>query len=393
MRYLVTGGAGFIGSNTVDELVRRGHSVVVLDDLSSSKEDNLAESRNKISFIKGSITDLEVVRKAVHEAECVLHLAARTSVPRSVKDPIETNRINIDGTLNVLVAARDARVKRVVFAASSSAYGETPTLPKVETMQPQPISPYGVTKYVGELYGQTFGRCYGLENVALRYFNIFGPRQDPGSPYSGVLAKFCTAFLEDTQPVVFGDGEQTRDFTYVENAVVANLLACEAPNVSGKVFNVGVGGRISLNGVLRELGKITGKALEAKYETLRDGDIRDSQADISQAREFLGYEPKVTFEEGLARTFEWYRVTQTRPQVAGFESRITCQDFRVVWSHRSAADHPAWARRSCSRTTVAPAFFGPARPGSACLLRRVHRSSSPSEWCRCCGYRRAGFYP
>jgi UDP-glucose 4-epimerase len=312
MRYLVTGGAGFIGSNTVDELVRRGHSVVVLDDISSGKEDNLAEIRNKITFIKGSITDIEVVRKAMHEAEYVLHLAARTSVPRSVKDPVETNRINIDGTLNVLVAAKELKVKRVVFAASSSVYGETATLPKVETMQPEPISPYGVTKYVGELYGQTFGRCYGLENVALRYFNIFGPRQDPGSPYSGVLAKFCTAFLEGTQPVVFGDGEQTRDFTYVENAVQANLLACEAPNASGKVFNVGVGGRISLNDVLRELARITGKTVETKYEAPRDGDIRDSQADISQARVFLGYEPQVTFEEGLARTFEWYRETQTK---------------------------------------------------------------------------------
>jgi nucleoside-diphosphate-sugar epimerase len=312
MRYLVTGGAGFIGSNTVDELVRRGHSVVVLDDLSSGKEDNLAEIRNKITFIKCSITDIEVVRKAMHEAEYVLHLAARTSVPRSVKDPIETNKINIEGTLNVLVAAKELKVKRVVFAASSSAYGETPTLPKVETMQPQPISPYGVTKYVGELYGQTFGRCYGLENVALRYFNIFGPRQDPSSPYSGVLAKFCTAFLEDTQPVVFGDGEQTRDFTYVENAVQANLLACEAANASGKVFNVGCGGRISLNEVLRALGKITGKTLEAKYEPARDGDIHDSQADISQARNFLGYEPQISFEEGLARTFEWYRETQAK---------------------------------------------------------------------------------
>src|SRR5947199_3867227 len=195
MRYLVTGGAGFIGSNTVDELVRRGHSVVVLDDLSSGKEDNLAEVRNKITFIKGSSTDIEAVRKAMHEAEYVLHLAARTSVPRSVKDPIESNRINIDGTLNVLVAARDAKVKRVVFAASSSAYGETPTLPKVETMRPQPISPYGVTKFVGELYAQTFGRCYGTENVSLRYFNIFLPRQDPISPYYGVLATFFTAVL------------------------------------------------------------------------------------------------------------------------------------------------------------------------------------------------------
>jgi nucleoside-diphosphate-sugar epimerase len=314
MRYLVTGGAGFIGSNTVDELVHRGHSVVVLDDLSSGKEDNLAEIRNKITFIKGSITDIEVVRKAMHEAEYVLHLAARTSVPRSVKDPIETNKINIDGTLNVLVAAKELKVKRVVFAASSSAYGETPTLPKIETMQPQPISPYGVTKYVGELYGQTFGRCYGLENVALRYFNIFGPRQDPSSPYSGVLAKFCTAFLEETQPLVFGDGEQTRDFTYVENAVQANLLACEAPNVSGKVFNVGTGGCTSLNAVLRTLEKITGKFLKVRYDPPRDGDIRDSQADISQAKEFLGYDPQVAFEEGLARTFDWYRSTQTRPQ-------------------------------------------------------------------------------
>jgi nucleoside-diphosphate-sugar epimerase len=307
MRYLVTGGAGFIGSNTVDELVRRGHSVVVLDDLSSGKEENLAELRTKITLMKGNITDIEVVRKAMHEADYVMHLAARTSVPRSVKDPIETNKINIDGTLNVLVAARDAKVKRVMFAASSSAYGETATLPKVETMQPEPISPYGVTKFVGELYLQTFGRCYGLENVALRYFNIFGPRQDPSSPYSGVLAKFCTSFLEETQPVVFGDGEQTRDFTYVDNAVQANILACEAPNVSGKVFNIGTGGRISLNQVLKTLAEISGNRLEAKYDPPRDGDIRDSQADISQAREYLDYDPQVMFEEGLRKTFDWYR--------------------------------------------------------------------------------------
>src|SRR5712672_2017427 len=316
MRFVITGGAGFIGSNTVDELVRRGHSVVVLDDLSSGKEEHLAEIRNKITFIKGSVTDIEVVRKAMHEAEYVLHLAARTSVPRSVKDPIDTNRINIDGTLNVLVAARDAKVKRIVVAASSSIYGETATLPKVENMEPQPISPYGVTKYVGELYAQTFGRCYGLENVSLRYFNIFGPRQEPTSPYSGVLAKFCTAFLENTQPVIFGDGEQTRDFTYVENAVQANLLACEASNVSGKVFNVGVGGRFSLNQTVTLLSDISGKNLEPKYEPARDGDIRDSQADISQAREFLGYEPSVAFDEGLRRTFEWYRTTQEKEKAA-----------------------------------------------------------------------------
>jgi nucleoside-diphosphate-sugar epimerase len=307
MRYLVTGGAGFIGSNTVDELVRRGHGVVVLDDLSSGKEDNLAEVRSKITFMKGSITDIEVVQKAMLQADYVIHLAARTSVPRSVKDPVDTNRINVDGTLNVLVAARDNKVKRVVFAASSSAYGDTPTLPKSEDMQPLPISPYGVSKYVGELYAQTFGRCYGLENVSLRYFNIFGPRQDPDSPYSGVLSRFSAAFLDSTPPVVFGDGEQTRDFTYVDNAVQANVLACEAPSASGRTFNIGTGHAVSLNQVLRMLQTASGKTLETKYEPLRDGDIRDSLADIRLAKEFLGYEPTVLFEEGLERTYSWYQ--------------------------------------------------------------------------------------
>ena len=307
MRYLVTGGAGFIGSHTVDELVRRGHGVVVLDDLSSGKEENLGEVRSKITFMKGSITDLEAVQRAMHQAEYVIHLAARTSVPRSVKDPIDTNRINVEGTLNVLVAARDNRVKRVVFAASSSAYGETPTLPKKESMQSLPISPYGVSKYVGELYAQTFGRCYGLENVCLRYFNIFGPRQDPDSPYSGVLSRFAAAFLQDEPPVVFGDGEQTRDFTYVDNAVQANLLASEAPGASGFVFNVGTGDRYSLNQTLEILRGLSAKKLPAKYEPAREGDIRDSQADITAARELLGYEPTVRFEEGLERTYEWYR--------------------------------------------------------------------------------------
>ncbi len=316
MRYLVTGGAGFIGSNTVEELVRRGHGVVVLDDLSGGKEDNLAEVRNKITFIKGSVTDLEIVRRAIQEADYVLHLAARTSVPRSVKDPVETNRINIDGTLNVLVAARDAKVKRVVYAASSSAYGETPTLPKVETMPPEPISPYGVSKYAGELYVQVFGRCYGLENVSLRYFNVFGPRQDPGSPYSGVLSRFITCCLDDAEPVVYGDGEQSRDFTYVENVVQANLLACEAPNATGKVFNVGTGGRFTLNQTLKLLEGIAGKAIVAKYDPPRDGDIRDSQADITQSKEILGYNPTVGFEEGLRRTYEWYRSVRAQKQEA-----------------------------------------------------------------------------
>lgn len=311
MRYLVTGGAGFIGSNTVDELVRRGHGVVVLDDLSSGKEENLAEVRNKITFVKGSITDLEAVQKAMHQAEYVIHLAARTSVPRSIKDPLDTNRINVEGTLNVLVAARDNKVKRVVFAASSAAYGETIELPKIESMRPEPISPYGATKYIGELYAHVFGRCYGLETVCLRYFNIFGPRQDPDSPYSGVLSRFALAFLEERQPVIFGDGQQTRDFTYVDNAVQANLLACEAPSASG-VFNVGTGHRVSLNQTLEQLRRMSGKDLEAKYEPPREGDIRDSQADTRKAREILGYEPTVLFEEGLERTFEWYRMNHLK---------------------------------------------------------------------------------
>ena len=307
MRYLVTGGAGFIGSNTVDELVRRGHGVVVLDDLSAGKEENLAEVRSKITFIKGSVTELEAVQKAMLQADYVIHLAARTSVPRSVKDPLETNRINVEGTLNVLVAARDNKVKRLVLAASTSAYGETEELPKTEALQPQPISPYGVSKFVGELYAQVFTRCYGLETVSLRYFNIFGPRQDPDSPYAGVLSRFATAFLNEEQPVVFGDGEQTRDFTFVENAVQANLLACEVPGISGEVFNVGTGGRVSLNHTLELLRRMSGKKLEARYEPAREGDIRDSQAGISKAQERLGYEPTVEFEEGLERTFAWYR--------------------------------------------------------------------------------------
>ena len=309
MRYLVTGGAGFIGSNTVDELLRRGHSVTVLDDLSAGKEENLAGVRSKIDFVRGSITDPDTVAKAVRGADYVIHLAARTSVPRSVKDPVETNRINIDGTLNVLVAARDARVKRLVYAASSSAYGETPTLPKVETMQATPLSPYGVTKYVGELYAQVFGRVYGLENVCLRYFNVFGPRQDPTSQYSGVLSRFSLALLEGTQPQVHGDGEQSRDFTYIENVVDLNLRACEAPGASGRVFNGGTGARITLNQVLKTLGKIAGKEVTAKYEPPRTGDILHSQADITEARKVLGYEPKVNFEQGLRRTWEWYEKT------------------------------------------------------------------------------------
>jgi len=307
MRFLVTGGAGFIGSHIVAELVRRSHKVIVLDDLSSGKEVNLASVRTQIDFRRGSITDLTAVQNACKGVDYVIHLAAQISVPKSVKDPIESNVVNIDGTLNVLVAARDEKVKRFVFAASSAAYGENPVQPKVESMAPDPISPYGITKYAGELYGQLFGRVYGLENASVRYFNVFGPRQDPTSQYSGVLSRFMLAVLRGESPVIFGDGEQSRDFIYIANVVDITLRACEAKEASGLVFNGGTGARITLNQVLKLLSKITGQAIRAKYDPPRAGDIRDSQADISLSRRVLGYEPQVAFEEGLLRTWEWYR--------------------------------------------------------------------------------------
>jgi UDP-N-acetylglucosamine/UDP-N-acetyl-alpha-D-glucosaminouronate 4-epimerase len=307
LRYLVTGGAGFIGSNVVDELLRRGHSVVVLDDLSTGNEENLAGVRSAIDLRIGSVIDLATVQSACVDVDCVIHLAARTSVPKSVKDPLETNSVNIDGTLNVLVAARDAKVRRFVYAASSAAYGETPTLPKIESMPAEPISPYGVTKFVGELYAQVFGRVYGLENASVRYFNVFGPRQDPTSQYSGVLSRFMLAILKGEPLVIYGDGEQSRDFTFIDNIVDETLRACEAPGASGKVFNGGTGVRVTLNEVAKLLEKIAGKKIQTKYEPPRDGDIRDSQADISLARKILGYTPCVLFEEGLRRTWDWYK--------------------------------------------------------------------------------------
>jgi UDP-N-acetylglucosamine/UDP-N-acetyl-alpha-D-glucosaminouronate 4-epimerase len=306
MRYLVTGGAGFIGSNTVDELVRRGHDVVVLDDLSAGKQENLASVRDKIDLVRGSITDQNTVESACRGVDYVLHLAARTSVPRSVKQPLETNQINVDGTLNVLVASRDAGVRRVVFASSSSVYGDTPALPKHEAMPPAPISPYGVSKLVGELYGRVFHRIYGLDFVALRYFNVFGPRQDPGSPYSGVLSLFMTAMRDGGAPTVYGDGEQSRDFTFVENVVHANLQACEAPGIAGLVCNLGTGSRYTLNYTLRLLEQFAGRSARAKYTVPRQGDIHDSQAEISLARQQIGFNPNVGFAEGLRRTWDWY---------------------------------------------------------------------------------------
>jgi UDP-N-acetylglucosamine/UDP-N-acetylgalactosamine 4-epimerase len=306
MRYLVTGGAGFIGSNTVDELVKRGNQVVVLDDLSTGNEDNLLSAASRIEFVLGTIADLNLLRNVCRGVDYVIHLAARTSVPKSIRDPLETNRVNVDGTLNVLVAARDARVKRVVFACSSSVYGDTPTLPKHELMAPMPISPYGVSKLAGERYGFAFNRVYGLEFVSLRYFNVFGPRQSPNSPYSGVLSLFNAAVQKGSPVTIFGDGEQSRDFTYVSNVVEANLLACEAENAAGMAFNLGTSNRYTLNYTLEVLEKIAGRPVERKYESSRAGDIRDSQAEIALARSFLGYEPRVGFEDGLKRTFEWH---------------------------------------------------------------------------------------
>jgi nucleoside-diphosphate-sugar epimerase len=315
LRYLVTGGAGFIGSNIVDELVRRGQDVVVLDDLSAGKEENLASVREKIDFRVESITDLPALRAACAGVDYVLHLAAQTSVPRSIEKPLETNVVNIDGTLNVLIAARDAHVRRFVYAASSAAYGETPTLPKDESMPAAPISPYGVSKYVGELYAQCFGRAYGLENVSVRFFNVFGPRQDPSSQYSGVLSRFMLAVIRGEQPVVFGDGEQSRDFTYIDNIVSETLGACQAEGASGLVFNGGTGVRISLNEVLKVLQRISGQKIRAKYGAPRTGDILHSQADISLAQRVLGYRPLVHFEAGLRRTWEWYK--------AAYGSKVT----------------------------------------------------------------------
>jgi nucleoside-diphosphate-sugar epimerase len=305
--YLVTGGAGFIGSNLVDELLRRGHRVRALDNLSTGRVENLAAARNQIDFFDADICHLETIRPCFAGVDYVLHLAALPSVPRSVADPLSANKVNIEGTLNVLLAARDANVKRVVFAASSAAYGDNPTLPRVESHEPRPMSPYALTKVAGEYYCQIFTRLYGLEAVALRYFNIFGPRQNPHSQYTGVLSKFITAYIQGTTPIIFGDGEQSRDFTYIDNVVDATLRACMAPDAPGRVINVGVGGRFTLNQTITLLNEIFGKQVKPRYDPPRRGDVLHSQADISLARQVLGYEPKVPYEQGLRKTVEWYR--------------------------------------------------------------------------------------
>jgi len=307
--YLITGIAGFIGSSLARGVLAQGNQVCGVDNLSTGKRENITEILGKVDFREADLLDFAAIQHACRGVDYVLHQAAIPSVPRSVKDPLESNRANIDATVNLLVAARDAKVKRVVYAASSSAYGDTPTLPKREDMPPNPISPYAVAKLAGEYYMSSFWRCYGVETVSLRYFNIFGPRQDPTSPYSGVLAKFITQMLRGEQPTIFGDGQQSRDFTYVENAVNANLLACKAPTegVAGKVFNIATGSRIDLNETFRVLKKLTGYSGQVKYGPERAGDVKHSLADLSLANKHLGYRPTVNFEEGLGRTIEWYR--------------------------------------------------------------------------------------
>ena len=306
--YLVTGGAGFIGSHLTEELVRRGHTVRVADSLITGKRSNLDHIPG-VDFREGDLADAAFAASVAQGCDYVLHQAAIPSVPRSVKDPITSNRANVDATLNVLVAARDAGVKRLVFAGSSSAYGNTATLPKREEMPANPLSPYALQKVVGEQYLQMFTRLYGLETVSIRYFNVFGPRQDPTSPYSGVISVFATALLENRSPVIYGDGGQTRDFTYVANVVDGVLRACEASGASGEIINVATAGRISLNDLFREMRKIVGANVEPTYAEPRQGDVRDSQADITKAERLLGYRPIVSFEEGLKRTIEWYRTT------------------------------------------------------------------------------------
>ena len=304
--YLVTGGAGFIGSHIATRLIRDGHRVRVLDNFSSGKLENLSEIKDEIEIIRGDIRDAAAVRDAIGGVEIVFHEAALGSVPRSVADPLTTHETNITGTLNVLLAARDAGVRRVVYASSSSVYGETPVLPKIEDMHPHPLSPYALSKLTGEHYLSVFNKVYGLESVSLRYFNIFGPRQDPESEYAAVIPKFVTALLEGRSPTIYGDGLQSRDFTYVDNVVEANLLASESSAAPGGIFNVACGGRYSLLDLLTKLNEITGASVRPIHEAARSGDVRDSQASI-EAMAAIGYRVTTDFDEGLKRTVEWYR--------------------------------------------------------------------------------------
>jgi nucleoside-diphosphate-sugar epimerase len=315
MRVLVTGGAGFIGSHLARRLVADGHEVRVLDNFSTGNRDNLAPLGDAVEIVEGDMQSYERVHNAVRDCEVVFHQAALPSVPRSIQDPLTSNAVNVIGTLNLLLASRDSGVRRVVFASSSSTYGADKTLPKREDLPSQPISPYAVAKLAGEGYCRSFSQVYALETVSIRYFNVFGPRQDPLSQYAAVIPKFITALLDGTPPVVFGDGEQSRDFTYIDNVVEANLLAASAEGVSGQTFNVACGERISLNRLLDDLREILGVDLEARYLDPRPGDVMHSLADISKARELLGYEPAIDFSEGLRRTVEDHLAQRETAQV------------------------------------------------------------------------------
>jgi UDP-glucose 4-epimerase len=308
-KYVVTGGAGFIGSALVRGLLQRGDGhVAVIDNFLTGHASNLAEIRADIELHNVDIRDYPAVAVAIHGADVVFHEAAIPSVPRSIHEPVPSHEVNIDGTFNVLRAAAEGGVRRVVYAASSSAYGDTDVLPKVETMIPCPKSPYALQKLTGEYYCAVFANCYGFEALSIRYFNVYGPRQDPRSPYSGVLSIFCKSILERKAPTIFGDGLTSRDFTYVDDVVALNLRAADAPaSLSGKVYNGGNGGRVTLNEAWDLLQKIEGVNIPATYGPARAGDVRDSQADTVAARRDLGHDPKVTFEEGLRRTLDWYR--------------------------------------------------------------------------------------
>jgi len=307
--YLVTGGAGFIGSHVVDALVNDGHTVRVVDNFSTGHRENLAQVADRIDLREISITDRDALADAMQGVDYVFHLAALPSVPRSVDDPIASNENNVNGTLNVLLTARDAGVKRVVYSGSSSAYGDIDSEFKSEDMAPRPLSPYAVAKLAGEQYCQVFTTVYGLETVTIRYFNVFGPRQDPTSAYAAVIPKFMSSMLDDAPPIIEGDGLQTRDFTYIDNVVHGNLLACHTPGVAGEVFNIACGGQSNLLDMVAILNRLLGKTIEPRFTDPRPGDVRHSRASIDKARRMLGYEPLVSFEEGLARTLAWYEST------------------------------------------------------------------------------------
>lgn len=310
-RVLVTGGAGFVGSALVHRFVELNEQVRVVDNFSTGFRHNLADVLERIDLVEGDLAEMSTAEEAVRDIEFVLHQAAIPSVQRSMDDPVSSNRANVTATLNLLMAARKAQVKRFVYASSSSAYGDTEILPKVETMPDNPVSPYALTKLTGERYCVLFHRLYGLPTVCLRYFNVFGPRQNPHSPYSAIIPRFINMALEDRRPTVYGDGEQSRDFTYVDDVVDANLVACKAEAVGGMVFNIGTGQRHTLNELLGLLSTIVGHKLDALYTERRAGDVQHSQADIRKAKRFLGYEPKVSFDEGLRRTVHWYtRITR-----------------------------------------------------------------------------------